>query len=84
MSDTTTSQTFTPSAAFITDLDVGSMAPDEFGRLRRVAEVFGRGVTPQGAPFVCVNLERGECLVSATYAAGRTHSTVHGRCEVAR
>ena len=71
-------QTFRPSARVVQDLDVGSIAPDEFGNLRRVAEVYARGEDLQGRPFVCVNLERGDCLVSASYKVGERHASVSG------
>ncbi len=54
-----TVEAFLPERADIDNLKVGDMAPDCFGGMRRVEEVFARDVDRSGRHFVCFRLDFG-------------------------
>lgn len=69
---------FTPSPEWVEDLAPGDQAPSPFGRIMEVRNVFARGHSPEGSPFVCVYLRdpNSETTFSQSYRAGKKHITI--------
>jgi len=69
---------FIPNREEIESVQVGSILPDCFGRMSRVAEVAYRGVDVHGKAYVGVYLEWGEdgSMMSSSYKEGRLHITL--------
>lgn len=42
-----------PTRADVLDLAAGELAPDVFGRMGPVTEIFGRGISVKGLAYVC-------------------------------
>ena len=67
----------TPTRAEVQALSVGDMAPDCFGRVARVVEIFGRGDDVQGRAYACYYTEFGPgSSISGSVKEGATVATV--------
>jgi len=52
---------FRPTRQWVEGLRIGDMAPDCFGRLRPVVDIFARGDDIQGRAFVCYYTKFSDC-----------------------
>ena len=68
-----------PDAAYVAAIEVGVLAPTSLGTMRKVVEVFGRGVDLKGQPFVCYHHEFGPTsTISMSLKAGEAIPTIGG------
>lgn len=68
---------FVPTREWIESLSVGDFAPNCFGDLREVKEIYHRREDIHGKLFVCTKLEYGErCTISQSFKESERHYTV--------
>ena len=68
---------FTPTSEWIERLKPGSMAPDCFGIMRKIARVVHRGLDRHGKKWILVYLDRGfGSEMSHSYTVGERHITL--------
>ena len=72
---------FYPSREDVLNLKVGDLAPDYAGRMRKVVEIYGRGMNPKGQAFVCYYVTHGEgdtrSRVSDSLVEDRLHRDIN-------
>lgn len=61
-----------PTRDDVLNLQVRDLAPDCFGAMKPVTEIFGRGVNVHGKVFVCYCVEFGEPGTTSTISEGMT------------
>ena len=64
---------FMPTTEEVEAIEIGVLAPDAFGRIRRVERIFGRGTDIHGRAYVCYHTDFGN---GSTMSNGLTAGVV--------